>query len=154
MVLAPEFCNRQTFLQYAETVWESVSVSTHLVVVRNCDVAAVWRDRRAIEYALRRVHVVLLFPEQQAATKTRSYFLATKVGLAAEGSIFSCVDSNEMYKRAERTEKPEMRMVMPGEKDTRMVTVKACIAAGPIRGGAQAPAGGVSGGGAGCARSA
>ena len=96
MVLAPEFCNRQTFLQYDETVWESVSVSTHLVVVRDCDVAAVWRDRRAIENALRRVHVVLLFPEQQAATKTRSYFLATKVGLAAEGSIFACVDSNEM----------------------------------------------------------
>lgn len=65
-VLAPELCNRQTFTQYDESVFESIAASTHLVVVRDCDVPAVWRDRSAIEDALRDVQVVTV-PRAAAA---------------------------------------------------------------------------------------
>ena len=125
-VLAPELCNRQTFTQYDPSVWESVAASTHLVVVRDCDVAAVWKDRNAIEEALRDVHVVLLFPEVQPKTGTRSWFLADRVGMTAEGSIFSCVDSMDLYKRDEKAAvQPEMKLVMPGDAGAQMVTVEA-----------------------------
>ena len=67
-MLAPELCNRQTVMQYDETVLESIAASTHHLVVRDCDVSAVWRDRKAIEDALRDFHIVFLFPEQQART--------------------------------------------------------------------------------------
>ena len=76
--------------------------STHLVVIRDCDVSRVWRDRNAIEEALRDVHVVLLFPEQALETKTRNYFLAESLGMTAVGSIYLCVDSLELYKRSEK----------------------------------------------------
>jgi len=128
-VLAPELCNRQTFTQYDESIWQSVAASTHLVVVRDCDVAAVWKDRKAIEAALRDVHVVLLFPEVQPKTSTRSWFLADRVGMTAEASIFSCVDSMELYKREERAEfQPEMKLTMPGDAGAQMVTVEASAA--------------------------
>ena len=125
-VLAPELCNRQTFTQYDESIWQSVAASTHLVVVRDCDVAAVWKDRKAIEDALRGVHVVLLFPEVQPKTGTRSWFIADRVGMTAEGSIFRSVDAMELYKRSERAEvQPEMKLTMPGDADAQMVTVEA-----------------------------
>ena len=125
-MLAPELCNRQTFTQYDQAIWESVAASTHLVVVRDCDVAAVWKDRNAIEEALRDVHVVLLFPEVQPKTGTRSWFLADRVGMTAECSIFSCVDSMDLYKRDEKAAvQPEMKLVMPGDAGAQMVTVEA-----------------------------
>ena len=125
-ILAPELCNRQTFTQYDESIWQSVAASTHLVVVRDCDVSSVWKDRTAIESALRDVHIVLLFPEQVPKTSTRSWFLADRVGMTAEGSFFSCVDSMELYKRSERAEvQPEMKLTMPGDADAQMVTVEA-----------------------------
>ena len=109
-VLPPELCNRQTFMQYDETVLESIAASTHLVVVRDCDVSAVWRDRKAIEDALRDVHIVLLFPELQPRTNTRCWFLADRVGMTAAGSIFSCVDAMDLYKREERVDQPPMKL--------------------------------------------
>ena len=128
-MLAPELCNRQTFTQYDESIWQSVAASTHLVVVRDCDVAAVWKDRNAIEEALRDVHVVLLFPEVQQKTGTRSWFLADRVGMTADGSIFSCVDSMDLYKKEEKAAvQPEMKLVMPGDVGAQMVTVEASAA--------------------------
>ena len=128
-VLAPELCNRQTFTQYDQAIWQSVAASTHLVVVRDCDVAAVWKDRNAIEEALRDVHVVLLFSEVQQKTGTRSWFLADRVGMTAEGSIFSCVDAMDLYKRDEKAAvQPEMKLVMPGDVGAQMVTVEASAA--------------------------
>ena len=125
-MLAPELCNRQTFTQYDESVFESVSSSTHLVVVRDCDVSAVWRDRNAIEEALREVHVVLLFPEVQPRTSTRSWFLAEQVGMTAAGSIFQCVDSNDLYKREERADdQPPMKLSKTEDKNSTMLTVEA-----------------------------
>ena len=125
-VLAPELCNRQTFTQYDETVFESIADSTHLVVVRECDVSAVWRDRNAIEEALREVHVVLLFPEVQPRTSTRSWFLAEKVGMTAEGSIFACVDARDLYKRSERAEdQPQMKLSRAEDRDSKMLSVEA-----------------------------
>ena len=124
-VLAPELCNRQTFTQYDESVFESIAASTHLVVVRDCDVPAVWRNRNAIEDALRDVHVVLLFPELQPRTNTRCWFLADRVGMTAAGSIFSCVDAMDLYKREERVDQPPMKLTMPGDADSQMVTVEA-----------------------------
>ena len=128
-VLAPELCNRQTFTQYDESIWQSVAASTHLVVVRDCDVAAVWKDRKAIEDALRDVHIVLLFPEQMPKTSTRSWFLADRVGMTAAGSIFNCVDAMELYKREERADvQPEMKLTHPGDTNAQMVSVEASAA--------------------------
>ena len=124
-MLAPELCNRQTFTQYDESVFDSIAASTHLVVVRDCDVPAVWRDRKAIEDALREVHIVFLFPEQQARTNTRCWFLADRVGMTAAGSIFSCVDAMDLYTREERVDQPPMKLIMPGDADSQMVTVEA-----------------------------
>jgi hypothetical protein len=125
-VLAPELCNRQTFTRYDESVFESIAFSTHLVVVRDCDVTAVWRDRKAIEEALREVHVVLLFPEVVPKTSTRSWFLAQQVGMTPEGSIFYCVDAMDLYKRAERADdQPPMRLSQPDDKNSSMLTVEA-----------------------------
>ena len=107
---------------------ESIESSTHLIVVRDCDVSAVWRDRNAIEEALRDVHIVFLFPEQQARTNTRSWFLAKRVEMTATGSIFSCVDAADLYKREERVDQPPMKLSMPGDADSQMVTVEASAA--------------------------
>ena len=115
-VLAPELCNRQTFTQYDETVLESIAASTHLVVVRDCDVSAVWRDRNAIEEALRDVYIVFLFPELQPRTNTRCWFLAERIGMTAAGSIFSCVDAMDLYKSEERVDQPPMKLTMPAMK--------------------------------------
>jgi hypothetical protein len=125
-VLAPELCNRQTFTQYDDTVFDSIAASTHLVVVRDCDVSAVWRDRKAIEEALREVHVVLLFPELQPRTSTRCWFLAERVGMTTAGSIFYCVDAMDLYKRAERADdQPPMRLSQPDDKNSSLLTVEA-----------------------------
>lgn len=104
----------------------SLAASTHLVVVRDCDVSSVWKDRTAIENALRDVHIVFLFPEQMPKTGTRSWFVADRVGMTAEASFFSCVDAMELYKRSERAEvQPEMKLTMPGDVGAQMVTVEA-----------------------------
>ena len=131
-VLAPELCNRQTFNQYDESVWDSIADSTHLVVIRGADVSAVWRDRKCLEEALRTVHVVLLFPEHNPQTQLKSWFLAEQVGMSAPASIFLCVNSRDLYKKDENAmrgeQQPEMKMAMPGDDDAQLVTVAASAA--------------------------
>ena len=73
-ILAPELCNRQTFSEYSTDIWGQIADSTHLVVVRDCDVAAVWKDRNAIEDALRDVHVILIFREEAPRTPAHALF--------------------------------------------------------------------------------
>ena len=93
-VLSPELCRRQTFDAYTQDVWDRVDECTQLVLIRNCLVADVWRDRKALLKALETVHIVLIFDTLRAETPPD--FLAGHVGMTAEGSGFLCVFPSDM----------------------------------------------------------
>ena len=95
-VLCPEFCLRQTFDAFDPDVWQRVEDCTQLLVFQNCTVAEVWRERKAIERALRDVHMVFLFENELKDTKSPQPFLATSVGMRSDKSIFLCVSAADL----------------------------------------------------------
>ena len=129
-VLAPEFANRQTF-DYDASAFERINDDTHLVVLRECLVADVWRDRSRIAAALREVHVVLLFQKNAPTTDTPQAFLAERVGMTATGSCFLCVTPADMLTakeaamRGEGVDQPTMKRGVDADADTALVTVEA-----------------------------
>ena len=93
-VLSPELCRRQTFDSFTPDIWDRLDECTQLVLIRNCLVADVWRDRTALLKALETVHIVLFFDTLRAETPPD--FLAGHVGMTAEGSGFLCVFPSDM----------------------------------------------------------
>ena len=131
-VLAPEFANRQTF-DYDSSVFERISDDTHLVVLRECLVADVWRDRSRIAALMREVHVVLLFQKNAPTTDTPQTFLAERVGMTAAGSSFLCVSPADMLTAKEAVMKgesfdvdqPVMKRGVNADANAALVTVEA-----------------------------